>query len=298
MAVRLFSRSNIFSGVKGQRFNQFNFNATGGTISNITIDGIRYKLHTFTTSGTFTVNSGTNQCDILMVAGGASGAKTADGFGAGGGGAGGLEIVNLRTFSPGSFTVTVGAGGAQQTAETTGNDGVNSSVVTSGGTVSVTGGGGGGIGSIAGRSGGSGGGGGADGTGRAGGAVSVSGEGNVGGDGFGSATTALRGGGGGGGAGGVGVTSTSGQSGAGGPGLDVSSFFGQPAATTRLGGGGGGCGGSSSADGAGGSGGGGAGGRATGGVAGTNGTGGGGGAALVGFGGKGGDGIVYIRYVG
>jgi hypothetical protein len=82
------------------------FTATGGTIANS--GGFRY--HTFTTSGTFTVSSGSANVEVILIAGGGSGG----GRHAGGGGAGGLlyqanVAVNSSTSN---YTITIGAGGA------------------------------------------------------------------------------------------------------------------------------------------------------------------------------------------
>jgi len=100
-------------------------NATGGTISYVG----NYKIHTFTSSGTFTVTSGLNySIEYLVIASGGGGGKGgATGQNGGGGGGGGfLEqyegIVQGQDFcGPQVFvstndvlTVTVGAQAAQQ----------------------------------------------------------------------------------------------------------------------------------------------------------------------------------------
>ena len=95
----------------GECFN----NATGGTTSVITVSGIKYRVHQFSTVG---VNSGTidviERCkpfEVLVVAGGGGGGT---GRAAGGGGAGGVIYnTNYLFSSTGSFPVTVGAGGAE-----------------------------------------------------------------------------------------------------------------------------------------------------------------------------------------
>ena len=46
------------------------FEATGGTITEITDGGVTYKVHTFTTSGTFEVVSGEAEVEYLVIAGG------------------------------------------------------------------------------------------------------------------------------------------------------------------------------------------------------------------------------------
>jgi hypothetical protein len=82
----------------------------GGTIT--TSGG--YRIHTFTASGTFTTYD-TRNIEYLVIAGGGGG-------GSGGGGAGGYLTGTLNSVSPGSITVTVGAGGAGRTVS--GNQGV------------------------------------------------------------------------------------------------------------------------------------------------------------------------------
>ena len=77
----------------------------GGTHTNYN----RYGVKTFTSSGTFTTKVPV-KCDFLIVAGGGGGG-TSGTYGSGGGGAGGL-IYDTAVISPGSYTVTIGAGGA------------------------------------------------------------------------------------------------------------------------------------------------------------------------------------------
>ena len=57
--------------------------ATGGTITTVDTD---YKVHTFTSSGTFTVTTAPDYVEYLVIAGGGGGASYQFG---GGGGAGG-----------------------------------------------------------------------------------------------------------------------------------------------------------------------------------------------------------------
>lgn len=111
--------------------------ATGGTV---TTDG-NFKIHTFTTSGTFAVTSGsTGTAEVMVIAGGGGGGINA----AGGGGAGGLiDNVNVALV-PGNYTVTVGTGGiggATGGSGTVGGNGTNS--IFQGLTTCVGGGGGG-----------------------------------------------------------------------------------------------------------------------------------------------------------
>jgi len=274
-----------------------------------------YKIHTFTSSGTFTVSSvgnskgGGDGVSYVVVAGGAGAGGS---VGAGGGAGGFREGKNSGdpytasplnapaglTLSAQAYPVTIGSGGAGSSS-----NGVSgaSSVFS---TITSAGGGGGAIGvpscASAGVAGGSGGGGtggnngSSFGSGGAGNTPPVSPpQGNTGGNGgtwsYGSA--------GGGGAGAVGSNGGGGPgaptfSGAGGAGV-TSSINGSPVA--RSGGGGGGSNGTTA--GAGGSGGGGAGANSGSGTAATANTGGGGGgSAFITSGASGGSGIVIIRY--
>jgi hypothetical protein len=88
------------------------FSASGGTIT--TTGG--YTYHTFTSSGTFNVISGTKGIEYLIVAGGGGGGAHAFGGGyeAGGGGAGGY-IAGNTTVNAQSYSITVGGGGAGST---------------------------------------------------------------------------------------------------------------------------------------------------------------------------------------
>ena len=293
--------------------------ATGGTV---TCCG-DYKVHTFTSPGTFTVTSagtpiGSNTVDYLVIAGGGGGADNAGG----GGGAGGYRessgaasgcysssplgaCVSALTVTASPYPITVGAGGAGGSSPTPIKRGLpGSSSIFS--TITSTGGGGGGSRSadgpvgLAGQAGGSGGGGAGtcgpnpDPPGGAGNTPPVSPpQGNPGGNGKNSSNH-QSGGGGGSGASGSNATSSPDAGGPGGNGVTTSINF---SPVTRGGGGGGGNQGPTA--GTGGSGGGGNGGIPTGGnTAGTANTGGGGGGQ--GFAptaaSNGGSGIVIIRY--
>lgn len=126
--------------------------ASGGT--EVTSGG--YKYHTFTSSGTLTVSNG-GEVELLVVAGGAGGGGASNFYTpAGGGGAGGLQS-STTTLGTGSYTVTVGSGGAGASGEAAGSNGGDSSF---GAVLTSVGGGGGGASWIGsnGQSGGSGGG--------------------------------------------------------------------------------------------------------------------------------------------
>jgi hypothetical protein len=292
--------------------------ATGGTI---TTSG-DYKIHTFTSSGTFTVTNagneaGSNSVDYLVVAaGGGAGAKRG-----GGGGAGGFResVPSPAAWTasplanPGgslpvvvtSYPVSVGAGGSGQIGTDTnttpgGNSGFSTITSTGGGRgnhyspnpASTT---------LNGQPGGSGGGGGRgeDPHGNA-----LGGSGNTpsvsppqGFDGGAAPNSVPKGGGGGGGATAVGQTRGPGGNGTnGGPGA-TSSISGS--SITRAGGGAGGADTTSDGGGTGGPGGGGPSSATTPGSNGTANTGGGGGGgydAPTSSGGSGGSGVVIIRY--
>jgi len=109
--------------------------ATGGTVTTCG----DYKIHTFTSPGTFCVSAignagGTNTFDYMVVAGGGgTGSKRNGGAGGGGfressGAAGGcypvspLASATVLTAITGGATVTVGAGGGRDCSRTNGSD--------------------------------------------------------------------------------------------------------------------------------------------------------------------------------
>jgi hypothetical protein len=306
--------------------------ASGGTVT----ESGDFKIHTFTSSGTFTVNSAptpaNNNVSYLVIAGGGGGAgqQNASSGGGGGGGAGGFREgktpATPYTASPlvapaglpvsaTSYPITVGAGGATWSSPytTSTSRGAQGSTSTFS-TISSAGGGGGGgrtpqgpAGAVTGGTGGSGGGVGGVGCGLAAAAgntppVSPP-QGNNGGTRSGSPQQAAGGGGGAAAVGGNGAGNDGGVGGAG----ATTEINGSP--VQRAGGGSGGDAGDSQAGGAGGGGASGtyesgsdAGGPpVTNGAAGTANTGGGGGGASgacspYNVGGAGGSGIVIIRY--
>jgi len=295
--------------------------ATGGSISDVTLDEVGYRVHAFTSTGssTFTVSSegnlGASAVDVLVVAGGGAGG-TQNGAG---GGAGGLVYSEGVPVSNQSYALVVGNGNTNPERSTgsqsqslfiESNKGQDSSAFG----LDAIGGGNGGGDDYYGAQGGSGGGGADDNTrggrglarqpgtntGRAG--TVIFDAGNNGG----SARLADGGGGGpNGGAGGGGAAQAGFNSGNvsntrdGGNGINMSSYF-----TTAYGengyfsGGGGGTpktSGGNRINGAGGLGGGGNGGNTGTGQSGASNTGGGGGGGG-GNGGLGGSGIILIRY--
>lgn len=277
---------------------------TGGTVA---VSG-DYRIHTFTSSGTFATNASSLNVDYLVVAGGGGGGTTYGGGGGAGGlrstvtatGRGGTLESQLTLSSNNNYTVTVGGGGATGLAgynptNAPGFNG-NNSVFS---TITALGGGGGGGGGGSSKNGGSGG----------GGMDSLtpgSGTTGQGFDGGGSASGGNYGAGGGGGAGSNGVSGNSGAGGNGGSGVAVTI---SGSSVTYAGGGGGGTytGGTSGSGGSGGGGNAGAAGvtNAGSGFSGTANSGGGGGGSsalqagsqYLGVGGIGGSGIVIVRYL-
>jgi hypothetical protein len=104
--------------------------ATGGTI---TTSG-DFKIHKFTSSGTFSVSTA-GTMDYVLVAGGAgAGARHC-----GGGGAGGVVLQRFKSVGTGSYSITIGAGGAAGTRG--GNCGPNGSNSSAFGNTAIGGGG-------------------------------------------------------------------------------------------------------------------------------------------------------------
>ena len=131
--------------------------ATGGTVSDVNINNVNYRIHTFTNVGnsTFNVtNAGSDgKVEYLVVAGG-GGSGTDGAGGGGGGGAGGYlcSVFGEQSGGPtaadfpvivneGSINVTVGAGGQ---AKSLGSNGVGENGKNSvfGSVVAIGGGGG------------------------------------------------------------------------------------------------------------------------------------------------------------
>jgi len=248
--------------------------ATGGAVTNYTLNGTNFTAHIFTNTAAatnITFSEGGN-VECLIVAGGGAGGKAS--ASSGGGGAGGLIYTNL-SVSAATYTINVGSGAVGRSSSGTGASGANS---TFSNLLTAVGGGGGGGSTSTGGNGGSGGGAQTTyGTGTAG-------QGNNGGAGTGSYV------GGGGGAGSAGTNGVVGKAGDGGLGL----AFNLSGESLFYAGGGGGMH-TASTNGTGGSGVGGNGGATPG--NGMNGRGGGGGGGGSSTSGNGGSGIVIVRYV-
>ena len=103
--------------------NNAQFSATGGdTIDTSTRSG--YKVHIFTSPGTFSVTSGSKTVEYVVVAGGGGSAAQTT---VGGGGGGGVRSGTL-TASTGEYPVVRGAGGGGVGWATLGNKGSNSNL--------------------------------------------------------------------------------------------------------------------------------------------------------------------------
>ena len=183
--------------------------SSGGTLTTPT----GFRVHTFTSSGTFNGGNQGQTATIAIVAGGASGGGARHGSG---GGAGGMVVLTNQAMSYANQTVTIGAGGASRTGGLPGLPGAN----TVFGSTTVLGGGRGGCYDVnadaAYRNGGNGGSGGGCGYDSNPG-LGTSGQGNNGGDD--STTASGYGGGGGGGKSAVGGAGSGTAGGNGGAGL-------------------------------------------------------------------------------
>lgn len=124
--------------------------ATGGTVTSVTEgDGVTYKVHTFTSSGAFTVsaignwqNGANGNVEVLVVAGGGGGGRR---HGGGGGAGGMLGPLNINISETG-YTVIVGSGGVGGTTSSVPANmrGSNSFIMAPTGNILVAFGGGGG----------------------------------------------------------------------------------------------------------------------------------------------------------
>ena len=111
---------------------EFSIAETASISGGLEITSSGYKYHIFKTSGTLTHIGGSKNVEILVVSGGGGGAG-----GNGGGGGGGSNAVVSYLSVAGSHTVSVGAGGSQNSA------GTASSINISGYSVAGVGGSGG-----------------------------------------------------------------------------------------------------------------------------------------------------------
>ena len=117
--------------------------ATGGTVTDIA----GYRVHTFTSSDTFTITANSGEVQYLVIGGGGGGGNTHGGGGGGAGGyrcsvpgessGGGASAESPLTLGVGSYTVTVGAGGSgaasRSVTGSTGQDSVFHTITSKGG---------------------------------------------------------------------------------------------------------------------------------------------------------------------
>jgi hypothetical protein len=103
-----------------------NFFASGGTVTEITQNGVVYRVHSFTTTGssTLTVNRLLRNCEYLVVAGGGGGGRVRGG----GGGAGGA-LTGSASMNPQGYTILIGNGGEGSIGSTGANNGANSAAL-------------------------------------------------------------------------------------------------------------------------------------------------------------------------
>lgn len=302
-------------------FNKIDYNyyfssLTNGTLENVVNSPDKYII--FKSSGSFVLDKSLT-CDILIVGGGGGG-----GFFSGGGGAGQVLYTTNFNLPSGTYTITIGSGGAgSSVSSSNGSNGGNSSITNNNITYTAIGGGGGGTRSDndyqgqslppgrAGNNGGSGGGGshsdvtfnpqtnigGSSTKNTYSGWISL---GNSGGNGKNGNHLTGYGSGGGGGAGSIGANAGTNSGGNGGAGIDLSSIFGTNVGHSGWFGGGGGGGSYTGTSGPIGYGNGGNGLLGGGANAysgnGINNTGGGGGGGVLTTGGSGGSGVVIIRF--
>ena len=192
--------------------------ATGGTVTDITQDGVNYRVHTFTSVGTSTFAvTRSGPVEYLIVAGGGSGGG--NNRNGGGGGAGGL-LTGITTVTAQPYTITVGDGGQALGVNQRSAPGISGDNSSAFGLTAIGGGHGGSWVSQLPASGGSGGGGGSHTGTTVVGGTGTPGQGNSGG------TNAVgsdgRSGGGGGGAGSPGPDAVFDQGANGGIGISTS----------------------------------------------------------------------------
>jgi hypothetical protein len=87
---------------------------TGGTVTDTVINGTTYRVHTFTTSGTFSTSTTNLPLTVLLVGGGGGGGAGSTGAGqncGGGGGAGGYISIETNVPASTNYSIVIGSGG-------------------------------------------------------------------------------------------------------------------------------------------------------------------------------------------
>lgn len=102
------------------------FSATGGIVDDVS--SAAYKIHKFESSGTFQAYSA-GTVDILVVGGGGAGGG---GRHAGGGGAGAVIHAISANITPGSYIITIGAGGSGKSGNEVPGDASDTTIVKDG----------------------------------------------------------------------------------------------------------------------------------------------------------------------
>jgi hypothetical protein len=115
--VVAYPKDNSTNNIPFNQISQLPQNATGGSISYISVNNVPYKVHTFTSTGTTSLNykpcnvsGASNDVEYLVIAGG--GGNQGGSFGSAGSGAGGYRTGNMSKTTAEDITVTVGAGGS------------------------------------------------------------------------------------------------------------------------------------------------------------------------------------------
>ena len=98
---------------------------SGGTVTNATIGGQSFRIHTFTSDGQFITANALSNTDALIVAGGGSGGARHSG----GGGAGGVLHVTGATISAGTYAASIGNGGGRSPDTQPGSTGQNTTFI-------------------------------------------------------------------------------------------------------------------------------------------------------------------------
>ena len=205
------------------------------TSSTITVSAQTYTLLSFTSDSSLVVSTA-GLFDVLLLGGGAAGGSARSNYGTAGGGGGGGVMQQTIYLTAATYSVDVGAPGAESSGSPSTREGKESAIYSATNLGIAVSGGGAGVSpyyASGSSSGATGGGAGNNGTGSPG-----SSFGYAGGNG-GASGTYNGGGGGGGGAGAVGTNGSGSTGGNGGAGLEINTFI-SGASSFRGGGGGGG----------------------------------------------------------
>ena len=113
--------------------------ATGGTVSDIDVSGVMWRVHTFTSSGSFEVLQPSLDIEYLIVAGGGRGGDGGASWGWSGGYGGGGGVLSGSSSLPSSvYPISIGNGGTTP-GSNGGNTTFNGLVAVGGGAASAEG---------------------------------------------------------------------------------------------------------------------------------------------------------------